>query len=128
MVIKVPIGQPCLKLVVPQGGGEQGVYRGGRNHGKCHKPDFWRRNCNRVHRIPSVGPIRASQLPLMDISHEGAKDAAFIISSRPRPLQKTSGTLGPGLVIQHRGRMFMFQAKHLVEVVSKFISCFRSRP
>jgi hypothetical protein len=29
----------------------------------------------------------------------------------PRPLRKSPGTLGPGLVIQQGGRMFMFQAK-----------------
>ena len=64
----------------------------------------------------------------MDISHEAARDAEFIISSRPRPLQKTSVTLSPGLVIQHRDRMIMFQAKHRVEVVTKFISCFQVAP
>ena len=57
----------------------------------------------------------------MDLS---PKDAAFTISSRPHPLQKISGTLGPGLVIQQADRMCMFQAKPRAGVViSNHLRC-----
>ena len=45
----------------------------------------------------------------------------------PRHLQKTFETLGPGSVIQHRDRMFMFQAKHRVEVVFSEVHCVWAR-
>ena len=59
---------------------------------------------------PALATHRGFLLIRMDMSHEAAKDVAFIILSRPRLLQKTSVTLSPGLVIQHRDRMFIFQA------------------
>ena len=59
---------------------------------------------------PALATHRGFLLIRMDMSHEAAKNVAFTISSRHRPLQKTSGTLGPGLVIQQGDRMFIFQA------------------
>ena len=63
---------------------------------------------------------------LPNISEQALIKATLVLW--PRPLQKSPGTLGAGLVIQHRDRMFMFQAKHRVEVVTKFISCFQVAP
>ena len=55
----------------------------------------------------------------MDMSHEAAKNVAFTISSRHRPLQKTSGTLGPGLVIQQADRMCIFRAWLKAEIKAR---------
>ena len=76
---------------------------------------------------PALATHRGFLLIRMDMSHEAAKDVAFIILSRPRLLQKTSVTLSPGLVIQHRDRMFVFQAKHRVEVVFSEVHCVWAR-